>query len=172
MTKLIPQNIEAIIHELRGQKVMLDFDIATLYGTEVKRLKEAVRRNRSRFPSDFMFVLTRKEYSSLRTQIASLENGRGKHSKFNPYAFTEQGVAMLSSVLNNPKAVRVNIAIIRVFVFTRQYALSHKDLTDKLKELETKYNKQFKDIYEAINYLLKKDKLENDQRERKRIGYK
>lgn len=88
-----------------------------------------------------------------------------------PYAFTEQGLAMLSGILNSDKAIQVNIAIMRAFVFIRQYALTHKDLTDKLKELETKYNKQFKDVYEAINYLLHKDKQEIEQKERKRIGF-
>ena len=151
---------------------MLDFDLAELYETETKRLKEAVRRNFKRFPPDFMFELSRDEYNSLRTQIATLEKGRGKYSKFNPFAFTEQGVAMLSSVLNSEKAILVNISIMRAFVLIRQYALNHKDLTDKLKELETKYNKQFRDVYEAINYLLKKDKQETDQKKRKRIGYK
>ena len=151
---------------------MLDFDLAELYETETKRLKEAVRRNVKRFPPDFMFELSRDEYNSLRTQIATLGKGRGKFSKFNPFAFTEQGVAMLSSVLNSEKAILVNISIMRAFVLIRQYALNHKDLTDKLKELETKYNKQFKDVYEAINYLLHKDKKETDQKKRKRIGYK
>ncbi|MBK9631977.1 MAG: ORF6N domain-containing protein [Saprospiraceae bacterium] len=151
---------------------MLDFDLSELYEVETKRLKEAVRRNINRFPSDFMFELTREEYHSLRSQIASLETGRGKYSKFNPFAFTEQGVAMLSSVLNSDKAIQVNIVIIRAFVFIRQYALSHKDLTDKLIELETKYNKQFNDVYEAINYLLQKERKETDQKERKRIGFK
>ena len=89
-----------------------------------------------------------------------------------PFAFTEQGVSMLSSVLNSDKAIDVNISIMRAFVFMRQYALTHKDLTDKLKKLETKYNKQFKDVYEALNYLLNKDKLETKQKERKRIGFK
>ena len=88
------------------------------------------------------------------------------------YAFTEQGVAMLASILNSPKAIQVNIQIVRVFVFIRQYALTHKDLTEKLKELEIKYNKQFKDVYEAINYLLKKDKDDIEHKERKRIGFK
>ena len=89
-----------------------------------------------------------------------------------PYSFTEQGLAMLSGILNSDKAIQVNIAIMRAFVFIRQYALSHKDLTDKLKELETKYNKQFKDVNEALNYLLQKDKQETEQKERKRIGFK
>jgi hypothetical protein len=166
------QKIETKIYEVRGQKVMLDFDLAELYETETKRLKEAVRRNVKRFPPDFMFELSRDEYNSLRTQIATFEKGRGKYSKFNPFAFTEQGVAMLSSVLNSEKAILVNISIMSAFVLIRQYALNHKDLTDKLKELETKYNKQFKDVYEAINYLLQKSKQETDQKKRKRIGYK
>ena len=89
-----------------------------------------------------------------------------------PFAFTEQGVAMLSGVLRSKKALQVNIAIMRAFVFIRQYALSHKDLTEKLKELETRYNKQFRDVYEAINYLMKKDKQETEQKERRRIGFK
>jgi hypothetical protein len=166
------QIIQNKIYEIRGQKVMLDFDLAELYETETKRLKEAVRRNIERFPSDFMFELSREEYNFLRTQIATLENGRGKFSKFNPFAFTEQGVAMLSSVLNSSKAIQVNIAIVRAFVFVRQYALSHKDLTDKLKELENKYNKNFNDIYEALNYLLDKDKQEKEQNSRRRIGFR
>jgi hypothetical protein len=100
-----------------------------------------------------------------------LETGRGKHSKYLPLAFTEQGLAMLSGILNSTKAIEVNIAIMRAFVFIRQYALSHKDLTDKLKELENKYDTQFSDVYQALNYLLEKDKQEIDQKERKRIGY-
>ena len=166
------QRIESKIYEVRGQKIMLDFDLAELYGTQTKILKQAVRRNIKRFPKDFMFEVTKDEYNVLRSQIVTLKNGRGKHSKYNPFAFTEQGVAMLSSVLNSPKAIEVNIQIIRAFVFIRQYALTHKDLTGKLKELESKYNKQFKDVYEAINYLLKKDKQEIEQNERKRIGFK
>ncbi len=165
------QKIETKIHEIRGQKVMLDYNLAILYETETKRLKEAVRRNINRFPKDFMFELKKDEYVSLRTQFASLEKGRGNHSKYMPYAFTEQGVSMLSSVLNSEKAIEVNISIMRAFVFIRQYALSHKDLTEKLKELETRYNKQFKDVYEAITYLMKKDKQNLTQSGRKRIGF-
>jgi hypothetical protein len=163
--------IQSKIHETRGLKVMLDFDLAELYEVPTKVLKQAVKRNIERFPSDFLFEITREEYNFLRSQIVTLENGKGKHSKYLSYAFTEQGVAMLASVLNSPKAIEVNIAIVRAFVFVRQYALSHKDLTEKLKELECKYNKQFKDVYEALNYLLNKDKQEVKQKERKRIGY-
>jgi len=165
------KTIQSSIYEIRGQKVMLDFDLAELYKTETKRLKEAVRRNRDRFPSDFIFELSRDEYNSLRTQIASLETGKGRFSKYPPFAFTEQGVAMLSGILNSPKAIQVNIAIMRAFVFMRQYALSHKDLTAKLEELEMKYNKQFKDVYDAINFLLNKDKTTTQQQARKRIGF-
>lgn len=133
--------IQQKIYEVRGQKVMLDFDLAVLYEVETKRLKEAVRRNINRFPSDFMFELTRDEYNFLRTQFASLENGKGKFSKFNPFAFTEHGVTMLSSILNSDKAIEINISIVRVFVYIRQYALSHNELTSQLRELEVKYDK-------------------------------
>lgn len=151
---------------------MLDFDLAELYKVEVKRLKEAVRRNMNRFPPDFLLELTRDEYNALRTQFATLETGPGKHSKYLPFAFTEQGVAMLASILNSPRAIEVNILIVRAFVFLRQYALGHEGLKAKLNEIEIKYDKQFKDVYDAINFLLQKDKLETDQKSRKRIGFK
>ena len=167
------QTIQNKIYEIRGQKVMLDFDLAEMYNTETKRLKEAVRRNLNRFPSDFMFELTKDEFNSLRTQIATSKRGG---TRYTPFAFTEQGVAMLSSVLKSDKAIEVNIAIMRAFVFVRQYALSHKDLTEKLNQLETKYNKRFKDVYDAINYLLKKDKQNKTKKieppKRNPIGFK
>jgi len=167
------QTIQNRIYEIRGQKVLLDFDLAELYETETKRLKEAVRRNIDRFPSDFMFELTKDEYDTLRTQFATLDNkGRGKHSKYNPFAFTEQGIAMLASVLRSPKAIEVNIQIVRAFVFLRKYALSHNELTQKLQELEAKYDKQFNDIFEAINFLIQKDNHLKEQQNRKRIGFK
>ena len=100
-----------------------------------------------------------------------VETGRGRHGKYLPLAFKEQGLAILSGILNSAKAIEVNIAIMRSFVFIRQYALTHKDLTDKLTELENKYDTQFNDVYQALNYLLEKDKQETDQKERKRIGY-
>jgi len=162
------QKIQQRIYEVRDQKVMLDFDLAELYETETKRLKEAVRRNITRFPPDFMFELTREEFNSLRTQFATSKRGG---IRYMPFAFTEQGVAMLASVLNSPKAIEVNIQIVRAFVFLRKYALTHKELTQKLKELEMKYDQKFDDVYEAIAYLLNKDKLETKQKERKRIGY-
>lgn len=147
---------------------MLDFDVAELYETETKRLKEAVRRNINRFPSDFMFELTKTEFESLRTQIATSKRGG---IRYMPFAFTEKGVAMLASVLNSDKAIDMNIQIVRAFVFLRQYALTHKDITQKLKVMESKYDRQFSDVYEAINYLLNKDKQEIDQKERKQIGF-
>lgn len=149
---------------------MLDFDLAELYEVENRALKQAAKRNIDRFPNDFMFQLSKNEWQELITNCDNLPEGV-KFSPATPFAFTEQGVSMLSSVLRSKKAIQVNIAIMRAFVFIRKYALSHKDLTDKLKELETKYNKQFKDVYEAINYLIQKNKQETEQKERKRIGF-
>lgn len=167
------ERIQTKIYEISGQKVMLDFDLTELYETETKYLKRTVRANLKRFPPDFMFQLTKLEYDSLRCNFSTLESrGRGQHSKYLPFAFTEQGVAMLSGVLNSDKAIDVNIAIMRAFVFMRQYALTHKDLTEKLQELESKYDKQFKDVYDAINFLLQKDNQETEQKQRKSIGFR
>ncbi|MDD3130528.1 MAG: ORF6N domain-containing protein [Bacteroidales bacterium] len=162
------QQIQQKIYDIRDQKVMLDFDLADLYETETKRLKEAVRRNIGRFPPDFMFELTKAEFDVLRTQFATSKRGG---TRYMPFAFTEQGVAMLASVLNSPKAIDVNIQIVRAFVFLRKYALSHKELSEKLKQLENKYDLQFKGVYEAIEYLFKKDRQDSEQKTRKRIGY-
>jgi dipeptidase len=171
------QTIQNKIHEIRGQKIMFDFDLAELYEVETRTLKQAVRRNTDRFPEDFMFQLTDDEVNGMVSQ--NVIPSKSYLGGALPFAFTEQGVSMLSSVLRSKKAILVNILIMRAFVFIRQYALSHKDLTDKLKELEAKYNKQFKDIYEAINYLLQKDKKETDKKiekenweKRERIGFK
>ena len=164
------QKIQSRIHEIRGLKVMLDFDLAELYEVHTKNLNLAVKRNIKRFPLDFMFQLNDEEWTSLRLQFET-SNKRGGN-RYLPYAFTEQGLAMLSGILHSDKAIELNIAIMRAFVFIRQYALSHKDLTEKLKELETQYNQQFKDVYEAINYLLKKDKQETEQEQRTKIGFK
>jgi hypothetical protein len=163
------QLIQSKIFEIRGCKVMLDFDLAELYSTDTKYIKRAVRSNVRRFPSDFMFEITKEEWEVLRCSF-STSNRRGG-IRYMPFAFTEQGVSMLSSVLNSEKAIDVNISIMRAFVFFRQYALTHKDLTDKIKELENLYNKKFDDVYEALDYLLQKDKNETDQKERKRVGF-
>lgn len=165
------QQIKSRIFILRKLNVMLDFDLSDMYGVENRVLKQSVKRNIDRFPDDFMFQLTKKEWTELITNCDKLPE-RLKHSPVSPLAFTEQGVAMLSSVLRSPAAIQVNILIMRAFVFVRQYALTHKDLTDKLNELEKKYNKRFKDIYEAINYLINKDRLIEDQNKRNRIGFK
>jgi phage regulator Rha-like protein len=164
------EKIQTKIYEIRGQKVMLDFDLAEMYGVETKNLNLAVKRNLKRFPTDFMFQLSKSEWEILRLQIET-SKGRGG-TRYLPFAFTEQGVAMLSGILNSEKAIEVNIAIMRAFVFMRQYALTHKDLTEKLQELENKYDQQFKDVYDAINFLLQKDSQETEQKQRKRIGYK
>lgn len=164
------EKIQTKIYELRGQKVMLDFELAELYETETKYLKRTVRANLKRFPPDFMFQLNNPEWETLRCNF-STSNSRGG-TRYLPFAFTEQGVAMLSGVLNSDKAVEVNIAIMRAFVFMRQYALTHKDLTEKLQELENKYDKQFKDVYDAINFLLQKDTQETEQKQRKSIGFR
>jgi hypothetical protein len=131
------------IYFVRGQKIMLDTDLACLYNVETKRLKEAVRRNRSRFPKDFMFSLTRREYLNLRSQFASSSWGG---TRYLPMAFTEQGVAMLSSVLNSTKAIAVNINMIRICTKMREVLLSHKDLLLRLDQLERRVGKNDEDI--------------------------
>ncbi len=162
------KNIEIItnkIHFIRNQKVMLDFDLAALYNVENKRLKEAVRRNSNRFPNDFMFELTEIEFNSLRTQNASSNRGG---IRYMPFAFTEQGIAMLSSVLNSEKAIEVNISIIRAFVTIRQFSLTYAELKTRIEEIEG----QFPDIYKALNYLVDKDKNQKKEIDRPKIGYK
>ena len=165
--------IQSKIYEIRGQKVMLDFDLAEMYDLETKALKRAINRNMLRFPSDFMFQLTKEEYTSLRYQIGTLEKGqgRGKYAKYLSYAFTEQGVAMLSSVRNSKRAIEVNIAIMRTFVLIRQHELNYKDLAEKIKKLESKYNKNFKQVFAALELLLQDKQEQEDLKNRTPIGY-
>ena len=152
MNDLVPsEKIEKRIFLLRGQKVMLDADLAELYGVETGALKRAVKRNRERFPEDFMFPLTFQEVGILRCQNGI--SSWGGH-RFLPYAFTEQGVAMLSSVLKSKRAVQVNIEIMRAFVKLREMLASHKDLALKLAEMEKKYDSQFKVVFDAIRELM------------------
>ena len=155
-TAVLPnERIEGRIFLIRGQKVMLDKDLAELYRVPTKRLNEQVKRNIRRFPKDFMFQLTWRESASLRSHIATLK--RGRHVKYRTYAFTEQGVAMLSSVLNSEIAIQVNIAIMRVFVKLRQILSTHKELAHKLEELERKIEKhdgEICSIFEAIRQLM------------------
>ena len=163
--------LQSKIYDIRGQKVILDFDLAILYEVETRILNQTVKRNIKRFPVDFMFQLTMEEWESMSSQIVMTYPSKRPKTAF-PYAFTEQGVAMLSGILNSDVAINVNIAIMRTFVMIRRYALEHKEFNAKLLEIETKYDKKFSDVYEALNYLIKKDEKETVQKERKQIGYK
>jgi hypothetical protein len=149
--------VESTIHFVRGQRVMLDADLATLYGVGLKALNQAVKRNSERFPEDFMFRLTDEEARSLRSQIVTLEtspSGRGRHRKYLPYAFTEQGVAMLSSVLKSKRAIRVNVELMRAFVRLRNLVGHNRELARRLDALESKYDRQFKVVFDAIRELM------------------
>lgn len=160
------EDISQRIHTIRGHRVMLDADLAELYGVTTKRMNEAVRRNAARFPEDFMFQLSREEADSLRSQIATLKTGRGQHRKFLPNAFTEQGVAMISGILQSPRAVKVNIAIMRAFVRMRRMLVSHEELARKVDTLEKKYDSQFRMVFDAIRALMEPPKTP-----RRRIGF-
>ncbi len=161
-----PERIERRILMIRGQKVMLDADLADLYEVQTKVFNRAVRRNLDRFPSDFMFQLNDAEYESLRSQFATSTRGRGGR-RYNPLAFTEQGVAMLSSVLRSKRAVQVNIAIMRAFVKLREMLASHRDLSIRLDEMERKYSGQFREVFAAIRELMKPP-----EKQRRRIGFR
>lgn len=186
------QVIKNKIFEIRGFRVMLDYDLAELYQVETKNLKRAVRRNIERFPDDFMFEISKNEYDSLRCNFGTLENlGRGQHSKYLPFAFTEQGIAQLSSVLNSPLAIQVNISIIRTFVAIRNYLLQQSTMSNEIEKLwthvksleqqteenlkavndlndDTQYT--FDEIYIALSELAKKH-TEINSKPRKRVGY-
>jgi len=152
MKSILPaERIERIIYLIRNQKVMLDLDLADLYGVETKRLNEQVKRNLDRFPDDFMFQLTKDEFNILKSQIATSSWG-GRRTL--PFVFTEQGVAMLSTVLNSKRAVQVNIEIMRTFVRIRKLLLSNKDLAKRLDKMEKKYDDQFKVVFDAIRQLM------------------
>ena len=159
------ERVETIILLVRGHKAMLDYDLAALYEVEVKVLNQAVKRNIERFPEDFMFRLTAKEAARLRSQTVTLE--RGRYRKYLPYAFTELGVAMLSSVLRSKRAVQVNIEIMRAFVRLRGILASHKDLARRLDSLEKRYDTQFKVVFDAIRQLM----APPPERPRPRIGF-
>ncbi|MBF0522510.1 MAG: ORF6N domain-containing protein [Candidatus Omnitrophica bacterium] len=147
--------IRGMIYIIRGQKVILAPDLASLYGVKTKRLNEQVKRNIQRFPEDFMFLLTKAELENLRSQIATSSWGG---ERYIPYAFTEQGVAMLSSVLNSDRAIQVNIAIMRTFTKLREMMTTHKDLREKIEALEKKNDKQFQIVFTALKELLEKPK--------------
>jgi len=146
------EKIEQKIFSIRGKKVMLDRDLASLYGVETKVFNQAVKWNIKRFPEDFLFQLTEEESKFLRSQIVTLE--QGQYSKYSPYAFTEHGILMLSSVLNSDKAIEINIQIMRTFTKLRELMLVHKDLRIKIEAMERKYDTQFRIVFNAIKRLI------------------
>lgn len=145
------ESIELKILLIRGQKVMLDADLAELYGVETRRLNEQVSRNIERFPVDFMFQLTTEEFTSLRSQFATLKTGRGQHRKYMPYAFTEHGALMLGNVLKSERAVEMSLMVVRAFVRIRELVAGNKELAQKLNQLERKVGAHDKAIAEIIN---------------------
>ena len=161
------ERIEKSILLIRGHKVLLDRDLAELYGVPTKVLLQAVKRNKKRFPVDFMLQLSPEELKNLRSQFVTSSAWGGR--RYPPYAFTEQGVAMLSSVLHSDRAIDVNIAIMRAFVRLREILSSHKDLARKLEELEKKYDGQFKVVFEAIHQLMQPPTSEQQEG---RIGFR
>jgi len=163
-TKAIADRIRQTIFLIRGQKVMLDAHLAELYSVETRELIQAVTRNRTRFPRDFMFRLTKREFASLRSQIVISNLRGGRRSA--PYAFTEHGVAMLSSVLRSKRAIAVNIEIVRAFVYLRQIISEHADLAKRIDELEELYDGKFQIVFDAIRGL-----IQPPAKEKKRIGY-
>jgi hypothetical protein len=185
----IIRSIQNRIYEIKGERVMLDRDLASLYEIETKSLNLAVKRNIKRFPKDFMFQLTKEEWDNLRFQSETLEKQqyplrlqnetlktrRGQHSKYLPYAFTEQGVAMLSGVLNSDKAIQMNIAIMRAFVEVRRFLLQQNDLKEQLKELKERvggHDAQLSQIYDALENLLDEKAAQRKWSERDRLGFK
>ncbi|MBS1667803.1 MAG: ORF6N domain-containing protein [Bacteroidetes bacterium] len=185
----IIQSIQNRIYEIRGERVMLDQDLAALYEVEVKVLNQAVKRNIQRFPKDFMFQLTKEEWENMRLQFAgesnnmlslrsqnvTLKTGRGQHRKFMPYAFTEQGVAMLSGVVNSDRAINMNIAIMRAFVEVRKVLLLQNDLKEQLKEIKERlgvHDAQLNQIYDAMENLLDEKAAQRKWEHRERIGFK
>jgi phage regulator Rha-like protein len=165
LTGLQEENIAGYIYTIRGEKVMLDHDLALLYEVETKVFKQAVRRNIERFPQDFMFELTVDEYQVLRSQNVTLK--RGQHAKYPPFAFTEQGVAMLSGILRSERAIHVNIAIIRTFSKMRRLLKDYQEIEKRIDKLERKYDKNFAIVFRALKQLIRED-----PKPRKQIGYR
>ena len=162
--------IKNSIHEIRGKRVILDYELAKMYEVETRVLKQAVRRNLDRFPEDFMFELSLDEMKNLVSQnvIPSLKYFGGAQV----YAFSEQGVAMLSSVIKSKLAIQINISIMRAFVMMRQWSLTYHELAERLEELERSHGKRFDGIEQVLNYFIQKDKQSAQQRQRKQVGYK
>ncbi len=184
----IIQSIQNRIYEIRGERVMLDRDLASLYEVETRVLNQAVKRNGKRFPEDFMFQLTKLEFDeiqaqmttlensdSLRSQIVTLKKGRGQHQKYLPFAFTEQGVAMLSGILNSEKAINMNIAIMRAFVAVRQILLKQNGIKEQLREIKERigeHDTQLNQIYDAMENLLDEKAAQKKWEDKERIGFK
>lgn len=183
------QSIQNRIFEIRGERVMLDFDLAALYEVETKVFNQAVKRNIKRFLKDFMFQLTKEEWESLRldielrenqknplrSQIVTLKTGRGQHTKYLPYAFTEQGVAMLSGILNSDRAINMNIAIMRAFVEIRRILIQQNDIHEQLKLIKEKigdHDVQLNQIYDAMENLLDEKVAQRKWEDRERIGFR
>ena len=178
-----PENLAPLIFLIRGEKVLLDADLAALYGVEARALNQAVARNRRRFPDDFMFQLSAQEYEGIRSRFVTASRGADRNSSqtvmssrkhrgqsYRPYAFTEQGIAMLSSILRSPRAVEVNIAIMRTFVQLRRLMDSNRDLARKIEAMEKKYDEQFAVVFDAIKRLIADDQAAKAQPKR-RIGF-
>ena len=161
--------IKNSIHEIRGKKVILDFELAKMYQVETKYLKRTVRNHLKRFPSDFMFELSNDEWNDLRCKNSTTSWGG---QRYLPFAFTEQGVAMLSGLLNSDLAIEMNIAIMRAFVMIRQWAFTHQELSEKLTALEKQHQQKFKDIDQVLTYLLQKDQAKINPVPREKVGYK
>jgi hypothetical protein len=157
------------IYEIRGQKVMIDRDLAELYGVETKRLKEAVRRNIPRFPEDFMFEMTKVEFEDWRSRFASSKSDR-VGLRYAPFCFTEQGLTMLSCVLNSEHAIKINILVVRTFTKMREMLLTHKDLLLKMEELEKKVSNQDDKVVQIFDYL--KRFIQDQKTPRTEVGYK
>ncbi|MEX0320521.1 MAG: ORF6N domain-containing protein [Puniceicoccaceae bacterium] len=168
LTQIHSDTIVPLIYWIRGQKVILDRDIAQLYGVKTKVLKQAVRRNRDRFPQDFMFILSKEEFSNWRSQNVTSNSDR-MGLRYPPMAFSEQGVAMLSSVLKSKQAIQVNITIMRTFVELRTLVDHSKELAEKMNLLEDKYDKQFKIVFETIKMMLSENKL--NRKPRRQAGF-
>ncbi len=184
----IIKSIQNRIYDIRGERVLLDRDLAGLYEIETKALNLAVKRNSKRFPRDFMFQLTPEEWEAIRLQIETIETGdslrlqsetlkkgRGQHSKYLPYVFTEQGVAMLSGILNSDKAIAMNIAIMRAFVEIRRILVQESDLKTQLQQIKDRIGEhdiQLNQLYDAMENLLDENVAKGKWEERERIGYK
>ncbi|MFA5318578.1 MAG: ORF6N domain-containing protein [Patescibacteria group bacterium] len=172
MLAIVEEKIQNKILVIRDQKIMIDRDLAMLYGVETKVLLQSMKRNKERFPEDFCFQLNKREHESLRSQfVTSKKEGRGGR-RYLPHAFTEQGVAMLSSVLKSKKAIQVNIAIMRMFIKLREIGHNYKKLAEKISEIEKKYSKQDKqiaEIFSSLRYLMRGNEDKNSKRE---IGFK